>query len=49
MLKLMYPDQKRWNDNFVKPLSKLMRKYKDDIDKAHIDFPYKWKSMLTYK
>lgn len=49
MLKLMYPDQKKWNDNFVKPLSKLMRKYKDDIDKAHIDFPYKWKPMLTYK
>ena len=49
MLKLMYPDHKRWNKDFVKPLSRLMRKYKRDIEKAHIDFPYKWNAMLTYK
>jgi abortive infection bacteriophage resistance protein len=49
MLKLMYPDHKKWNEEFVKPLAKLMRKYKSDIVMAHIDFPYKWKSMLMYK
>lgn len=49
MLKLMYPDHKKWSEEFVKPLAKLMRKYKSDIVMAHIDFPYKWKSMLMYK
>lgn len=49
MLKMMYPDHQRWNDNFVKPLSALMRKYKPYLCKSHIDFPYRWKSMLLYK
>ena len=40
---------KKWNEEFVKPLAKLMRKYKSDIVMAHIDFPYRWKSMLMYK
>ena len=46
MLKLMYPDKEKWNDEFIKPLAKLMKKYKNDISLKHLDFPYRWQSML---
>ena len=46
MLKLMYPDKENWNDEFLKPLIKLVKKYKSDISLKHLDFPYRWKSML---
>lgn len=49
MLKMMYPDHEKWNNNFLNPLVKLMKKYKSDVVKDHIDFPFRWKSMLTYK
>jgi len=49
MLKLMYPDKNKWNEDFIKPLVKLIKKYKKDISLKHLDFPYRWKSMLTYK
>ena len=47
MLKLMYPYPDRWKNDFVKPLSSLLRKHKDSIDKSHIGFPYRWKSILS--
>ena len=46
MLKLMYPDKEKWNDEFIKPLTKLIKKYKNDISLKHLDFPYRWQSML---
>lgn len=46
MLKMMYPDKEKWNNEFVKPLCKLIKKYKSDISLKHLDFPYRWKSML---
>lgn len=46
MLKLMYPDKEKWNEEFVTPLTKLIKKYKTDISLKHLDFPYRWKSML---
>lgn len=49
MLKLMYPDKGNWNEEFVKPLIKLVEKYKPYISLKHLDFPYRWKSMLKYK
>ena len=49
MLKYMYPDHKKWNEEFVKPLIKMMNKYKPYISRKQLDFPYRWKSMLTYK
>lgn len=48
MIKLMYPDKEKWNNEFVKPLTKLVKKYKSDISLKHLDFPYRWKSMLKY-
>ncbi len=47
MLKLMYPYPDRWNDDFVKPLKKLMSKYNNSVSRKHLGFPYRWKSMLT--
>ena len=46
MLKLMYPDKGKWDNDFVKPLGKLIKKYKKDISLKHLDFPYHWQSML---
>jgi len=46
MLKLMYPYPDKWNDDFVKPLEKIIQKYKTHISLNHIDFPYRWKSIL---
>ena len=46
MLKFLYPNKNDWEKDFVKPLSKLMSKYKNVISKNHIGFPYRWKSML---
>jgi abortive infection bacteriophage resistance protein len=48
VLKMLYPDHDKWNKDFVKPLIKLMNKYKPYISKKHMDFPYRWKSMLKY-
>lgn len=49
MLKAMYPDPIQWNNDIVKPLGKLIQKYKPYISLKHLDFPYQWKSMLTNK
>ena len=46
MLKLMYPTKETWNDDFVKPLIKLVTKYKPYISQKHLDFPYRWKALL---
>ena len=46
MLKLMYPDADKWNTYYVKELSHLIKKYSPYISKKHLDFPYRWKSML---
>ena len=49
MLKLMYPNQNKWNDYYLKELKKLYCIYKPYISNKHLDFPYKWKSMLIKK
>ena len=46
MLKYMYPDPNKWNEDFIKPLAKLLAKYRTYISKSHIGFPYRWKSIL---
>lgn len=46
MLKMMYPEKDKWNDDFLKPLIKLIKKYKRYISLKHLDFPYRWKFML---
>ena len=48
VLKMLYPDHNKWNNDFLKPLIKLVDKNKKYISKKHLDFPYRWKSMLKY-
>lgn len=48
MLKFMYPEPQRWNQDVLKPLIKLVRKNKPYISMKHLDFPYRWKAMLKY-
>lgn len=45
---MLYPDHEKWNDEFLKPLIRLVNKNKKYISKKHMDFPYRWKSMLKY-
>lgn len=47
MLKMLYPTTNDWNKEFLKPLERLIKRYKPYISLKHIDFPYRWKSMLT--
>lgn len=47
MLKYLYPEQTNWITDFVKPLSALMKRYRSSISRAHIGFPYRWRSMLS--
>lgn len=49
MLKLLYPAPQNWNQNAVKPLIKLISRYKPYISLKHLDFPYRWKAILQYK
>lgn len=48
MLKLMYPEKQKWNEDVLKPLIRLMKKYKSYISHKHLDFPYTWKAKLRY-
>lgn len=47
MLKLMYPDGPAWEKKFMKPLRHLIKQYAPYISLRHLDFPYRWNSMLT--
>ena len=46
MLKWMYPAPERWNDEVMKPLRRLIKKYRPYIDLRDIDFPRCWNAML---
>lgn len=46
MLKSMYPANRSWNEDFLQPLEKLLKKYNNSIDKKCLGFPYRWKSLL---
>ena len=46
MLKNMYPNPNKWNDEFVEPLENLIKKYLQYIELSHMDFPYHWESIL---
>lgn len=47
MLKLLYPDTKNWNTDFIAPLSKLLSQYTQQISLDHIGFPQNWESILS--
>lgn len=45
----MYLDHEKWNNKIYKPLIKLVNIYRSYISMKHLDFPYRWKSMLKYR
>ena len=45
MLKLMYPDKKKWN-KFITSFQRLITKYSDFIQLQHMGMPDHWKKML---
>ena len=46
ILKLMYPDRAEWKSYFYTPLTRLLKKYQDQIQLNHIGFPVDWKDKL---
>ena len=47
MLKMMYPDAVKWEEKFMDPLRRLIKQYRPYISLQHLDFPYRWNSLLT--
>ena len=46
VLKFLYPDRDRWNNEFLPSIKALMEEYRGDIDLAHIGFPQNWEFLL---
>ena len=49
MLKLLYANEDKWDDTFVKPLTVLVSEYSDSITLDHIGFPDNWMDLLVMK
>lgn len=49
MLKFLYRDQSKWNNQFMVQLSSLIEEYEGDISLRHIGFPNNWKLLLEWK
>lgn len=47
MLKLLYPEPSRWNEDFIIPLIRIMDKYRNSICIKHLGFPCRWRSILS--
>ncbi|MCL2244305.1 MAG: Abi family protein [Treponema sp.] len=47
MLKSLYPDKKKWNNEIIKIVINLFDEYQKDIQLEHIGFPTDWKLILT--
>lgn len=47
VLKFLYPDQDRWNNEFLPAVTALMDEYAGDIDLSHIGFPNAWGNWLS--
>lgn len=46
VLKFLYPDNNRWNHEFLSVMTALIDEYMDDIELSHIGFPNDWKRWL---
>lgn len=47
MLKMMYPHQDRWNEDFLNRFINLINKYDSYINYQHLGMPSDWKERLT--
>lgn len=46
MLKFLYPDRDRWNNEVLASISALIEEYLGDIELQHIGFPEDWETFL---
>lgn len=49
MLKFLYPDRDRWNNEVLTSISALIGEYRGDIALNHIGFPDTWERLLTVR
>lgn len=45
-MKTLCADKKKWRNETVAPLEKLVQKYRNDIELKHIGFPDNWESLI---
>jgi abortive infection bacteriophage resistance protein len=43
----LYPDIKKWNNEFLSAMSELLEEYQDDIQLRFIGFPKNWKDLMA--
>ncbi len=46
MLKFLYPDCNRWNNEILSSIIALINEYSEDIELRHIGFPTDWEELL---
>ncbi len=49
VLKFLYPEPEKWNENQFAKIKALIEEYKNDISLKHIGFPENWEEILQYK
>ena len=49
MVKFLYPDRDRWNNEVLTSISALIEEYRGDIALNHIGFPDTWEQLLTMR
>ncbi|MCM1328587.1 MAG: Abi family protein [Ruminococcus sp.] len=47
LLKFFYPDKEKWQEDFLKPLKILLKKYRKHINLRHLGFPENWEEILN--
>ena len=46
MLRMLHPNQAKWNKSFLEPLKELIKERAADIELVHIGFPENWEDLL---
>lgn len=49
VLKMLYPNQEKWNAEFLPKMQALFEEYKNDINLYHLAFPEDWDDQLRKK
>ncbi len=49
VMKQLYHNKTGWNEQVVKPLSRLLKRNMDIISMEHLGFPENWEDMLNFK
>lgn len=46
VVKGLFPDNKKWNNEVLQNLKNIFNEYKNDVDLSHIAFPNDWYELL---